>query len=62
MESILQKIKSQYIRIVFSYIDYENKNFSLILFNNFILLQKKLGMDLCNYQEKSFKEKVVLLP
>ena len=63
MDSILHKIKSQYIiRIVFSYIDYENKNFSLKLFNHSKIFQKKLGMGLCNYQEKFFKEKGVLLP
>ncbi len=63
MNSILHKIKSQYIiRIVFSYIDYENKNFSLKLFNHSKIFQKKLGMGLCNYQEKFFKEKGVLLP
>ena len=51
--AILSRIKSQYIvQNIFSYIDYENNQFSLKLFNYSKKYQKILGISLFNYQDK----------
>ena len=52
-KAILSRIKSQYIvPNIFSYIDYENNQFSLKLFNYSKKFQKILGIRLFNYQDK----------
>ena len=56
-KNILEKINSKYIiNNIFTYLDYENKNFKLKLFNHSKSFQKKLGINLLNYKEQYLKD------